>query len=499
MAAPSFHRVEERPSSSREDLFYRRAVILLLGWAVFSFGAVYPWCRIPLTVAAASLGLAGLLRPRTRGTPRARMLVAFGAVIAAVSIQLVPLPPAVRMLVSPRLDPFLADADFEFALAGPGAAHALSVRPDDTWIAWSCLASFALLAVGAARRMGRRDVRAVAGGVLVLGVLVALEGIIQRALSPTVIYGFWQPLDGVGAVFGPFVNRNHFAGWMLMALPLSLGYLADAAGRSPSGIPDWGRHAIAWLASRDGSRILVIGFGALVMALSLILTMSRSGMASIACVVLVAVLAIRVPRAAHISRRAVAGYLIVMSAVVLAWVGSDTLWARFNAGDGGGLIGRKGAWIDALTVVQAFPFTGTGLNTFGHVMHRYQVHNPEMYFREAHNDYLQLAAEGGLLVAIPVAVLLVIFVSEVRRSFRENGPSTFWIRAGAATGLCAIALQELVDFSLQIPANGALCAVLAAIVLHRGSVTVEQATVSAASAPVSPTRVGTGFRSGSRR
>jgi O-antigen ligase/polysaccharide polymerase Wzy-like membrane protein len=449
-------------------VLYRAAVLLAIGWGVFTFGAVYPWGRLPLIAMAAALGATGMLRPRTRETPRGRLLVALGLVIAAVSLQLVPLASTVRGFLSPRLDAFLVQTDFHFVLAGAAGVHALSVLPEATWIGLSCLAAFALLAVGAAQRMGRRDVRAVAAGILALGVVVALEAIVQRAVSPSLIYGFWKPLDGEGAVFGPFVNRNHFAGWMLMALPLSLGYLADSTDRSRSGIPDGWRHTAGWLASPGGSRMLLLGFGVFVMALALVLTMSRSGIAATGFM-LVAGLTIRGPGTARTSRRAVAGFLVVIAAIALAWAGSDAVWARFNTSPGGGLGGRVGAWMDALSIVRAFPLTGTGFNTFGHVMQVYQEHNPEKFYRAAHNDYLQIAADGGVLVAVPAAVLLVVFVLETRRAFRENGASTYWIRAGATTGLCAVALQELVDFSLQIPANAALCAVLAAIALHRGT------------------------------
>ena len=43
----------------------------------------------------------------------------------------------------------------------------------------------------------------------------------------------------------------------------------------------------------------------------------------------------------------------------------------------------------------------------------------------------------------------------------------YWLRVGAVTGLVAIALQETVEFSLQMPGNAALCATLCGIALHR--------------------------------
>lgn len=86
---------------------------------------------------------------------------------------------------------------------------------------------------------------------------------------------------------------------------------------------------------------------------------------------------------------------------------------------------------------------------------------------EAHNDFLQLAAEGGLLLTIPALLCAGAFIAAVRRRFNEEtSVRTYWLRVGAVTGLTAIALQETVDFSLQMPGNAALFAVLCAIALH---------------------------------
>jgi O-antigen ligase len=88
------------------------------------------------------------------------------------------------------------------------------------------------------------------------------------------------------------------------------------------------------------------------------------------------------------------------------------------------------------------------------------------HLREAHNDYLQLYAEGGLLLGIPIAGALAAFAVAVRRQFRTSSGSSYWIRLGAVMGLVAIAVQTTVDFSLQMPGNAALCAVLCGIALH---------------------------------
>ena len=98
---------------------------------------------------------------------------------------------------------------------------------------------------------------------------------------------------------------------------------------------------------------------------------------------------------------------------------------------------------------------------------------------EAHNDYLELVAEGGLLLGVPILVALVLFVREVWRRFREaaDDTRTYWLRAGAVTGLVAIALQEFFDFTLQMPGAAALFVVLAAIAIHRPSYLARDSSV----------------------
>ncbi len=142
---------------------------------------------------------------------------------------------------------------------------------------------------------------------------------------------------------------------------------------------------------------------------------------------------------------------------------------------------------------------GTGLNTYGAATLFYQTVEPTTHFAEAHNDYLQLLepfspprsgrlqpacggppkgghytlvktalAEGGALVCIPAALVVLAFAWTVHRRFREVSVegSDYWIRIGAVTGILAIALQETSDFSLQMPGNAVLFTVLLAIAVR---------------------------------
>ncbi len=253
-----------------------------------------------------------------------------------------------------------------------------------------------------------------------------------------------------------------------MALPLSLGYLGLRIDRAARNIGTEWHSRLLWLSSSSVSQAIMAAAGIAVMGLALTLTLSRSGIGALAVALAVAGwFAVR-----RIDRQswqvAVVGLLLVFGVLLLGWVGVDIVGRRFAEGDWGEINGRSGAWADAMATLRRYWLTGTGLNTYQIVNLFYQRHDLEYSVNAVHNDYLQLAAEGGLLVVVPALLCVAIFVRDVRRRFREDGrSSSYWLRAGAVVGLIAIALQETVDFSLQIPANAALFALTCAIALHR--------------------------------
>jgi hypothetical protein len=446
----------------------RALLVAGIAWGAFAFGAVYPWAYWPLTIAAAAVTLAGLAAPAAIGW---RMLdltavtLALAIFLVAAAAQLVPLPAAAVQVISPETPPIVAQLDLTAQL-DPAAARPLTIDPARTRRALVVLASLAALIVGAARLFSIVGVAGTASTIVALGVLLALTGIVQRPLFTGKIYGFWTPLQG-GSPFGPFVNRNHFAGWMLMAIPVAIGLLCHDVSRGLRGVrPVW-RERIVWLSSPDASRLLLLVGAAAVMTLSLFLTMSRSGMAAGALAIVCVVLA---SRRDDVRGKKIAALAIVAALLVLAIgrVGAGTIAGRFSSGDPRDLGGRTMVWKDAIEVARKYPIAGTGLNTYSVAMIFHQQFNRPTRYSQAHNDYLQLAAEGGLLLTAPAAIAVVAFALAVRRRFaQETSASTYWIRRGAVVGLLAIALQEIVEFSLQMPGNAFLFAVLCAIALHR--------------------------------
>jgi O-antigen ligase len=202
------------------------------------------------------------------------------------------------------------------------------------------------------------------------------------------------------------------------------------------------------------------------MAISLVWTMSRSGIVSFTCALgcFVGLMALRcdVVRARRVT---VVAALAALSLISLNWRGIDPLMQWFA--DTTDLVSRVAAWRDGWQVVKDFPVAGVGLNAYPDAMLFYQKNVLEVWMTHAHNDYLQLLAEGGLVVVTAVGFALALLVTAVRRSVNAARDDSYgyWVRSGAAVGLVAIGIQETVEFSLHIPANALLFATLAAVAI----------------------------------
>ncbi len=143
--------------------------------------------------------------------------------------------------------------------------------------------SLAVLLAGLVPFLGRYGVRSLVAPIVALGVAVAIIGIVQKALlgdgaaTGMRIYGFWQPRYLLTTPFGPFVNRNHFAGWMLLVLPFTVACLLGAAEHGLLKRRAAWRERLLWLSSPRGGQLQLMALAVLVMGLSLVMSQSRSG------------------------------------------------------------------------------------------------------------------------------------------------------------------------------------------------------------------------------
>jgi O-antigen ligase len=432
----------------------------VVGWTTFGFAGVYAsTLRVPAVVC---LALAAAFRPWAyggRAMPGVdRWLAVF---LAATAAQLLPLPPALLNLVSPSARAVAS----QLSLVVPSW---LSISIDDPDTSATLLVNAALVIVFlvSLRIFATSGVRLFARGVAMMGLLLSLIALAQDATARGLMYWRWKPLDEGSPPFGPFVNRNHLATWVVLALPLTIGYLAAHSGAHrdrTSPLVPLRRRIVTFF---DG-RAALLTAAACVMAVALVATLSRSGLFGMAAAAAAAiVLRIRHDGAGHgralwwIAAAGVASILLILAAMPPGAIAARLARAPVSAAD------RLTIWRDTLPIVRDFWLTGTGAGTYETSMLVFQRALPGVRFNQAHNHYLQVASEGGLLLCVPLFAALALYVRRAWARVAADRSGMYWMRAGALCGLAGAAAQSVWETGLATPANAALAAVLCAIVIH---------------------------------
>ena len=353
-------------------------------------------------------------------------------------------------------------------LAPPSGLQPISIDLPQSVVAVGLFAAMTALFFAAREVFSQGGIRTVVRAVALVGIAISAIAIAQDATARGLMYWKWRPIREGPYPFGPFLNRNHFGTWAVMAVPLCLGYLTAhaAAHRTPSSDAPWQSRLRAAL---DGRGIMLLTAGSLLI-LAVVVSLSRSSIvglaAALACAGILA--RKRIGEGAPGSRRsAVLVAALGVCAALAIWLRVDVtvLTSRFSA-TGVAAADRLLIWRDAMTVVRDFWLTGSGVGTFETSMAIYQRTSPGVIYNQAHNHYLQVTSEGGLLVGLPAALALVALVRQMAHSLQSDRSGMYWLRMGAASGLCGVAVQSLWETGLTTPANAALAAVAAAVVVH---------------------------------
>jgi len=114
-------------------------------------------------------------------------------------------------------------------------------------------------------------------------------------------------------------------------------------------------------------------------------------------------------------------------------------------------------------MVSDFWLTGVGAGAYEHGMLVYQEGSRFFFFNHAHDEYLQLLTEGGVVMLLLVVLGLVLLARTVRQRLAGDESSHRFVRIGAAAGLAAVAVQSIWETGLRAPANLLLAALLAAL------------------------------------
>ncbi|HEV2885046.1 MAG TPA: O-antigen ligase family protein [Pyrinomonadaceae bacterium] len=380
--------------------------------------------------------------------------------------------------------PILALTVFSFLQTIPWSNQSLSALPLSPWIAVSAdpyqsrffaMQLLALLLAGVLLfryANTQRRMQVLISAVIIVAVVSAVFGILRQTSQHSL--GFGLPLLTPGGGYGQFVNRNHFAFLMEMAFGLVLGLILGGGVKR--------------------EHMLIYAAAILPVWTALVLSGSRGGIITMLAQVLIAALLASVVvrrRSGHerpskflnIARSLpvrIGLLVLLISAVVIGtlWLGGDRLASRIEEshaqlyseqGETRVGVSRNEIWRLSWKMFTAHPILGVGLGAYWVVVPAFHDASGTMTPQEAHNDYLELLASGGIVGA----AIFAWFAFAVLRRTRENlrSPNRFRRAAclGASIGIAGIAVHSLVDFGLHMLANALIFTTLIVLATSKPS------------------------------
>jgi O-antigen ligase len=380
--------------------------------------------------------------------------------VAATLVQLVPLP-ASWWLALPGHEAYAGVLEITGAREG---WRPMSMNPRATEYAGlaliPCIATFLLVV-----SLARREVRRLAFVFICVAIAEGILGILQVGAGNESILRLGNPFGG-GASTGTYINKNHFAALMAMALPVALAFWAmetlpsvDSHGERLREHP---RHADAKLARRILWSLLIV-----LLLAALLFTRSRAGIGCGLAALGAASLGL-VWNAATLRLRVVLIGMAGLALLLAAYVGLTPIVERFAPEDLA--LSYEGRMRIAAAAMRGgldfLPF-GSGLGTFADVFRRYQAEGLTGFIDHAHNDYAELFLEMGVAGIAAVALFAAAYVARwgviaSRRLSRTLG----YLQVASGLGVLALAAHGFFDFNFHIPANAIYFSFLAGVFFH---------------------------------
>ena len=299
--------------------------------------------------------------------------------------------------------------------------------------------------------------------IMIFGFGLAILGLMQSFTSPTKVYWFRELPQSTA--FGPFINRHHFAGYMELTIAVPLGLL--------------------FAGTVDKEKRLLYVFVAGLMGVALVMTTSRGGIISLVAEVLFLGLVTGIwkresrrrrtksDRLKAVAQRAgLAAALLVGLFFAVLLLGGDFSIYRFidTVNTDNPTSGRAHFWAVTLDIIRSHPLIGTGLGAFGVVYTQYDSRNGLYRLEQAHNDYLQVLSDGGIIGAVlALSFVVLLFYMALRRAKSQDD-----FRRGVAlaglSGCFGVLVHSFFDFTLHTPSNALLFLVMAALATLDGRV-----------------------------
>ncbi len=299
----------------------------------------------------------------------------------------------------------------------------------------------------------QRKIKTIAFLVVILGAIFGFLGILQQLTDPQTIFGIRTVRDAIP--FGTFVNRHHFASFMMMSVALAFG--------------------IVYGGNIASDKKLLIWIPITIMILAVIMTGSRGAFLSL-LVTLIFILImtrmhIRKENNASISKFGLSlplmGLVLVFIVLGLVFfIGADQ-WLARSLGlqvqeDVSG--GRFHFWYIAWRIFLDHPILGTGLDSFATMFQQYDTWNGRFRVERAHNEYLQTLSDTGIIGFICISLFIYLLFRKSFRVIRSEQNDLFRsIAIGALAGCLGILIHSFFDFPLRTNSNAFYFLVLAAL------------------------------------
>jgi len=429
----------DRRYQPHQKIAVTTSVILII--AVLSFGAVEIWASTLIGVSVFTcflLWITGAGRDIPGGTKISReetyMLIALFSLVAYVLIQMIPIPPYILKHVSPRSFEL-----YSYFTVDPNPAMYISLYPYRTEGELFRILAYTLFFVMLVFQV--KDEHTLLRMFTIMsyfGFGLAVFAILQKAAWNGKIYWFREIT--AGTPFGPFVNRNHYAGFIGMLLPLTLG--------------------LSFLQKRKERRLL-FGFFAVIMAVSIFLTLSRAGIISFFAGITLFALFLSWYKFRTRRIWVLAAFLFIVF-LYLLYLGIDPVIDRFYATD----ITREArlaVWSDTLSACKDFFLAGSGLGTFINVFQLYSSEKFMTIYDHAHNDYLEFFLEMGIIGTLLLFSFLFLYIRLIVRGKWDE--RTGIVRISLFSSLITVLVHSIFDFNLHIPSNALMFSFVLGVLL----------------------------------
>jgi len=368
-------------------------------------------------------------------------------------VQLVPLPPVLLAWLMPGYLPFLKQGLWTLL---PLSWHPISLYPAAglaEFLRFTAYLAFYLAATNLliSTQWQKRLLLWLSG---FFG-CYAFLGLVQFFAPTGRIFWVFYPWPESGRFFATYVNGNHYAALLGMVFPLLVICLLHYVPHA--GYGSLRERLVDIFIDTELNRAILLALVAIIAAVSVFFSLSRSGTLTLFISSLILLLLL-VGREQLRGRMLIFLSVLVAAVGLLAFFGWDPLLARFahTFNDAGELQGlRLTIWRDSMQLFHAAPISGSGAGTYVDVYPAWQTAVTNGLVDHAHNDYIEMLTDLGLIGCGLVLWFWVQFLGVVLPAWwqRRNRLSRL-ICAGSFAGLSSIMLHCITDFNLVIPANG---------------------------------------------